>query len=1216
MPPESPLRRDVTSITHLNEVDQDWAVRLGDIKSFAQGRYIIARVLGEGGQKRVFLTHDTHLDRDVVIAVLKTRHRDERAVSRLRIEARALARLGDHPHIVTVHDIGEESGVPYIVTQYIDGGTVGSRLVDGPLPVPDALRICREVCEALQHAHDRGIVHRDLKPGNIWLTRTGTTKLGDFGLATGLELSMVTAENVLLGTLLYMAPEQAFGSAVDPRADLYSLGIVLYELITGRRPFIGDTLAAVLSQHLYAPPVAPSWHTPAIPPALDALVLRLLAKAPEDRVQSAREVEQALASIGVEIEAGGVVEGPKQQRSLDRLAAGVFVGRSAELDELRACLDRALGGRGGLMQIVGDAGAGKTAIAEQFATYARLRGAFVLRVQCFEGEGAPAYWPWVQVLRSITATSPTEQVLAGMGDAAHALVDLDSELTRRLPQVKPGRPLEPEQARFRLFDAVATLLHGISQAQPLILIIDDVHCADAASLRLLQFVSREVGHLRMVVVVTLRPVTVGPQHPLSQMIGLLARQGLERRILLEGLSEDDVRRFLEITTGTPAPDRLVIAVHQQTEGNPFFVKEVVRLLVAEGQFSSHDSTSWTLGLPQTVRDVVTLRLGQLSDTCNRVLAIASVAGRDFELETVRQVAEVSEDQLLDLLEEAIAARLVVESKQHPGTCRFSHALIRETLYECMSTSRRSRLHLKMASVLEQRLPEWREAALSSLAHHCFKALPLGSVDRAIRYAALAGEHADKRLAYEEAASHYQMALGALDTVPTPQPQRRYEFLMAFGNAQMKAGLSVEARGSFRLAADLARDMQSPVELAAAAMALGTGTAIRTRLGHAVDHEEIALLREALAGVGGNEGLRARLLAQLALALYHEPTERLALSEEAVRAGRTASEPDAVMASLYSRCVSLEGFPSAKERYTLATQMVRTAERIGDTENALRAHFRCYRDLIELGDIAGAESTLGQYVRLVETLRQPRFLWYVPYCRASLAAFRGEFDSATTLLTQAEAIGRRAQDPNAMLFCTVVRYGCLWHVGAYDEMERLLKYFVESYPSTGRAWRIQLARLYCVRGRLDEARELYAEALPGSLDALSLDGSYTSTLSALATICSYLRDRERARMVYERLQPYAPFNLVAGNTGNGGGAVSLALGIAANVLRDWDEAERLFDDAVTSNIRMGTRPWLAHTYWWYAHMLSTRARSGDAARAAALLDQRRALAGELGMPLSG
>ena len=266
------------------------------LPSVAGGRYVAERLLGEGGFKRVYLARDTRLQRDVALAMIRPERLSAAGRRRIEREAQAMARFGTHAHLVAVYDIGEEAGELYIVTEYMPGGDLADRLGGGALPMADAVRIGAELCDALAAAHKADIVHRDLKPGNVWFTSTHSAKLGDFGLALAEDESRITEEGAVVGTVAYMSPEQARGQTPVPQSDLYALGIVLYEMLTGRLPFSG-TSAVILDQHKHATPAAPSTHNPAIPPDLDALVLQLLAKDSADRPPTAAAVRDALQNI-------------------------------------------------------------------------------------------------------------------------------------------------------------------------------------------------------------------------------------------------------------------------------------------------------------------------------------------------------------------------------------------------------------------------------------------------------------------------------------------------------------------------------------------------------------------------------------------------------------------------------------------------------------------------------------------------------------------------------------------------------------------------------------------------------------------------------------------------------------------------------------------------------------------------------------------------------
>jgi tetratricopeptide (TPR) repeat protein len=860
--------------------------------AFAGGRYRVRRFLGEGGKKRVYLAHDTRLERDVALALIRTEGLDEAGLARVRREARAMGRLGDHPNIVTVHDVGDEDGQPYIVSQYMGGGSIEDLLRRAErrrLPIEQGVQLTEQICRALEYAHARNVIHRDLKPGNVWLTEEGTAKLGDFGLALALDRSRLTREGMMVGTVADMP--QALGRPPDARSDLYALGAMLYEMLTGRPPFLGDDAVAVISQHINTPPVAPSWHNADVPRALEALVLRLLAKAPEDRPETAAAVRQALAATAEAARSSsGERAAPGEPNPLDRLASGVFVGREREMDELRAGLEDALSGRGRLLLLVGEPGIGKTRTAEELATYARLRRAQVLWGRCYEGEGAPAYWPWVQAIRSYVHDRDPQALLSEMGSGASDIAQVVSEVRQRLPGLPEPPPVSPEQARFRLFDAITTFLKNAGGGQPVVLVLDDLHWADKPSLLLLQFLARELRGARLLVIGTYRDVDLRRQHPLSQTLGELAREELAHRIVLRGLGREDVARFVEITAGIKPPPALVDAVYKETEGNPFFVNEVVRLLVADGRLERPETVrSWSVSIPQSVREVVGRRLDHLSVECNRVLTIASVVGREFGVDVLEPVSGLTGDRLLELLEEAVAARVIVEVPRQVGRYSFAHALIRETLYEELSTTRRVRLHRQLGETLETLYGGNPEPHLAELAYHFFEAAQGGDVDRAIAYAVRAGDRAADTMAHEEAVRQYEMALQAFE-LRGGRGTGRCAMLLKLGETLWKAGEYDRAREVAREAADIARRLGDAESLARAA--LGYGGRLVAFAAVSRDATLVALLEEALAALPEEDSaLRARLLARLAEEItFSDPYERReALGLQALEVARRVGD---------------------------------------------------------------------------------------------------------------------------------------------------------------------------------------------------------------------------------------------------------------------------------------------------------------------------------------
>ncbi|MFQ6028743.1 MAG: serine/threonine-protein kinase PknK, partial [Dehalococcoidia bacterium] len=740
--------------------------------SLANGRYEVKRFLGEGGKKSVYLAHDSLLDRDVAFALIKTEGLDQVSRTRITREAQAMGRLGSHPHIVTVFDLGEHEGQPYMVTELMGGGDVEGVVEDAPehrLPLEQAIGIAIETCRGLEFAHSRGIVHRDLKPGNVWLTGDGVAKIGDFGLAVVIDRSRLTSEGMMVGTVSYMPPEQAMGGEVTPRADLYSLGAMLYEMVTGRPPFLGDDSVAIIGQHINTPPVAPTWHRPECPRPLESLILRLLAKDPSERPESASDVLAALEAVDLTVSAE-TSQTLDEAHALDSLAGGVFVGRQREMGELKAALEDALSGRGRLVTLVGEPGIGKTRTAQELATYAGLRSAQVLWGRCYEEQGMPPYWPWVQAIRSYVRERDPDQIRSEMGAGAADIAEVVSDVKERLPDVGPPPELEsPEQARFRLFDSITAFLKAASQKQPLVLVLDDLHWADQPTLLLLEFVSRELAGGRLLLVGTYRDVELSRQHPLAETLGELTRERLFQRVLLRGLSQDDVGRFIEIATGVSAPSGLVQAVYTQTEGNPLFVTEVVRLLVQEGDFSAERTgqrDSWTVRIPEGVREVIGRRLNRLSQRCNETLTIASVVGREFTLDQLNPlIDDLTEDRLLEVLEEALSARVIEELPQSVGRYQFTHALIQETLAGELTTTRRVRLHARIAVALEDLYGPDAEAHAAELAHHFAEAEAVSGTEKLVRYCLLAGNRALAAFGWEDALAHFRRGLDAKEGGP-------------------------------------------------------------------------------------------------------------------------------------------------------------------------------------------------------------------------------------------------------------------------------------------------------------------------------------------------------------------------------------------------------------------------------------------------------------------
>lgn len=421
----------------------------------------------------------------------------------------------------------------------------------------------------------------------------------------------------------------------------------------------------------------------------------------------------------------------------------LFVGRDEEMRELRAAFERVRAGRGHVVLLAGEPGIGKTRASDVFATEMKAHGACVLWGGCYEWEGAPAYWPWLQLLRAYISTIDNDRLRGELGLGASNIAQIMPELRQRLPNLAQLPSMEPEQARFQLFDGLTTFLSTASLTHPLVLVLDDLHCADTASL-LLHFLVQNIRESRILVVGTYRDSEINRHHPLSATLGDLTREPHCRRMLLRGLSKEDVGRFVSQTSGSKPEHSLVDAIYAETDGNPFFVGELVRLLASEGRLTAPVQTPMRR-VPDSVREVIERRLTRLSPECNRVLSIASVVGREFSLAVLEAITPEPADHLVDQLDLAVHARLLDEL-DGLGRYRFSHALIQEAVYAQIPAADRRHMHYNVGEALEQLHAKHLEPHYPDLAYHYFRAASSGQAEKAFTYAMKTGQQAEAHVA--------------------------------------------------------------------------------------------------------------------------------------------------------------------------------------------------------------------------------------------------------------------------------------------------------------------------------------------------------------------------------------------------------------------------------------------------------------------------------------
>jgi DNA-binding SARP family transcriptional activator/tetratricopeptide (TPR) repeat protein len=900
----------------------------------------------------------------------------------------------------------------------------------------------------------------------------------------------------------------------------------------------------------------------------------------------------------------------RQDPQLDRAPTteplrGGFVGREAELAELLAALDEAIHGRGRLFLLVGEPGVGKSRLAEEVAAQARAQGARVLVGRCWEAGGAPAYWPWTQSLRAcVRETDPAvlrDQLGAGAPDLAHLL----PELRELFPDMAQPPPLESESARFRLFEAVSSFLTRAARTRPLVLLLDDLHAADEPSLLLLEFVARQLGDSRVLAIGAYRNVDPTPSDPLTTVVTELNREPVTTSLALAGLNKADVAQFIELASGDTAREELVATIHDETGGNPLFVGEIVRLLAADG--SLDDPDAMLPAIPQTVRDVIARRLRHLAAECNRVLVLASVLGREFRLDALAQMSAVSEDELFETLDEAMAAKVVSDVPGSLGRLRFAHVLIRDTLYEQLTTAHRVRLHREAAEALESLYGDEPGQHLAELAYH---AIAGRNFEKGLRCARLAGDGALELLAYEEAARLYRRALEALELSRLRDEPMRCELLLSLGEAEARAGNSRVAKATFLEAAGVARRRGLSTELARAAAGYG-GRIVWVRAGG--DDRLVPLLEEGLAALGEEDvELRVRLLGRLAGALRDEPVRdrRDSLSNEAVELARRTGNISALAYALAARGHAIVAPDTVDECFALGTELREVAARSGDRERVVAGHsLRIMAQLIS-GDIRGAEADLAAAGRVADELNQPAQLWDVTGARALLALATGRLDEADELIAQALALGERALPEAAVPIYWLQRYILCDFRGGLEEVEPAIRDLVTDYPSRP-VFRCALVHLQARLGRLADAKRALGELSREGFAVLPFDQEWLYGMSMLAETAALVGDADRAEVLYGLLVPWGAFNAADVSEGFRG-SVSRYLGVLAVTSGRSEDGALHFEEALRLNEAMGARPWLAYTQHDYARLLLARDAPSDRARALELLEQALATYRELGM----
>ena len=868
-----------------------------------------------------------------------------------------------------------------------------------------------------------------------------------------------------------------------------------------------------------------------------------------------------------------------------------MIARERELTELCSRLDAVAAGAGAAALISGEPGIGKTTLADALAAEALSHGFRVVWGRCWEVIGGPPFWPWIQILRVLL-----DEQERSNSEAASEI----AFIRRCIPELKPqmSEPAEPEPPdstaqrdpevmRFRLFEAVLRLLIAVSRAKPWLLILDDCHAADESSLRLLDFIVKQIRQTRIMLVVTYRDADIKRRPAAYEIVSGLAREA--QSYPLHNLAENEVQAF--VAQNAPGIDQagLVQKLFKATEGNPFFLGEIINLLAARYPGAKPDDwNTRAFEIPDQVGAAIRRRCDLLSVSTRRVLDAAAAIGVEFDQRLLARIVESGTDLAAALLEARNFA-LVRADPQHPARYKFVHALFAETVSADQPPEIRAKLHLDIARAL---IADKSEPA--EIARHLLEALPGGDLAEAVDYARRAGRRAIEQLAYGDAAAYFQLALGAIENYGSPYNAEYCELMIDWAEAKTRAGNFTEAIEKSEQAAQIARNLSEPRLFARAAFGMGS----LAETPGILNRKLISHLEAALEMLGDtDDGWRAMLLARLAEALQWTDQEirRKALAHEAITLARRVGDPVMLGDVLYRMYVSIINPDSAEERLATTTEILTLIQR--NPRLGLRLGYMRMRDLLELSRIDELDREIQAYSQLADDLRQ-RHLGYAEAARAMRAMMDGRFEEAERLALEALNLGQSRGDTLAVQGYAIQLTQIRREQDRFAEMEPVINGFVVTLPDLALS-RCAMALCYSELERRDDASFHFEQVAQEDFARVRRDPTWLGSMALLSEICVYLGDSARAPILYRNLLPYkgrqASLDIYVTY-----GPVALYLGMLAGLLGKFDEAEAHFELALSQTARAGARPWHAHARYQYGLLLRSRGEPDLREKCSALL----------------
>jgi tetratricopeptide (TPR) repeat protein/predicted Ser/Thr protein kinase len=1188
-------------------------------------RYRILSPLGAGGMGEVFLAEDTRLERRVAIKLLPASvGEDAIARERLRREALAAAAL-DHPFICKVFEIGDAEGRFFIVMEYVEGETLHTSSRRALLPMRQVIDIAHELAQALDAAHARGVVHRDLKPANVMVTSQGHVKVLDFGLAkhvaapSGTHMSShaiatmgagLTDAGTRIGTPAYMSPEQVLGASLDARSDLFSLGVILHELATGRHPFLADDPAGTMAAILRDPPASGSRDAEEVP-GLGTVIGRLLAKACAERHQDTTDLLTDIEAL--RSRAWSSSSHAHASTSAAPIERTPFVGRDSETIELSRLLDRMLTGQGGLILIGGEPGVGKTRLARELMAEGRKRGCLCLTGHCYEMEGAAPFVPFVEITEQTVRLIP-QAVRAAMGDLAPEIAAMVPSLRRTYADIAPLPDVPADQRRRLMFGAFLDYVQRGTQKSPGVFLLDDLHWADEPTLQLLVHIAPHLASMRLLVVGTYRDVELDVGRPFAKTLESLLRQRLATRIALRRLNESGVQELLVKMGGAAPPSELTKAVFRETEGNPFFIEEVFQHLSEEGLLFDANG-SWradlrvnTIEVPEGVRLVIGRRLERLGEAARKILTAAAIVGRTFPLDLVQAIVDYSEDEVLDAIEEAERAQLVAaDATQRIPRYGFVHELIRTTLVNALSLPRRQRLHLRIADAVERLRASSLDSHASMLAHHLYQAGAAADAARTARALALAGRRALAAGAFEETLDAFDSLIGLELPEHDPLLAEAYEHR---GDALTGLDRRDESIAAFNRALTIyiARGDDVGIERTARGESNVYGWQGRT-------NEGLTALTRGLnalsPGAARERGLLLAWFASLRLSPPHLEEAGTCMAEAIAIADRL-EDPEAV-----GRILMAKGaYQRMLSQYDASLDTARRARAL-IPPGALWDRADVAVELAMLEYYGGRFAACVEWLAEIEKAAGPAghrgALFVSHWLRLQLVWIPN--GDLRTVLAELE---QRFQEPRLRYLGFTLAGQFRLYLGDVDQALEHLAVAAAELPAVNWWEGMPEGNLFAANalaGRHDRARAL----LPATLPRLpvsghaSVEGAFAA-LDATVSGLALIGDRDACAALYPLTLDYVRTGRVLAGLVAGPSSPQLAAALAANAAGLVDQSREHFEIALRQARDTPMRILQPTVLYWYGRTLFSPADSADHARGRAMIEAALADFRTLGMAL--